>query len=139
MQAGCTFCLHHKPTVPSIHQQTFCSLQASNNGLVTFREHYNSHQTSSFPRKSLPIPLIAPLWAHTIPALSGSVYHRVSQDSRTLEQVALMITEKNQGLGDYSPSIAVIISWFEMRLHEDPDDSRRVAHPHEDGGENPVH
>ncbi len=56
----------------------------------------------------------------------------MAQDSHTLNQVAAMIVEEDPGLEGYSPSIAVVISWFEARLQEDS------TRDHEDGGEGPV-
>ena len=90
---------------------------------MTFREPLNSFDTRPFPRTLLPLPLIAPLWVHSVHSLSGPIYHRVAEDQQTLSQVAAMVVREDPGLEGYSPSVAVIISWFEARLLEDSADT----------------
>lgn len=102
---------------------------------MSFREPLNSIETTSLPRTSLPVPLISPLWAHSIHSLSGPIYYRVAQDNHTLSQVAATIVEEDPAQEGYSPSVAVIISWFQARIHEDSDNN---VHLHEEGGNNQV-
>lgn len=99
-------------------------VKVSHNGLVSFEEYYHPSDIRSFPLTSLPVPLIAPLWTTFLPTLSGPVYHRTAQDSDTLGKVAQMIIDENSELEGYTPSIAVIISWYEARFPED--ESRRT-------------
>jgi hypothetical protein len=85
--------------------------------------------------------MIAPLWGNIIPALSGQTYLRVAQDSQTLERVSQMITDENKELAGYSPSVAVIASWFSMKFHDYPypaDESARGPRASKDGEDYPV-
>lgn len=63
--------------------------------------------------------MIAPLWADLTFDISGTVYSRATNDPATLVQVVAVITALNPGLSDYQPTLAVIVTWFESRLHMD--------------------
>lgn len=62
------------------------------------------------------VPLLAVLWRDFHFVLSGSVYYRQANDSKTLEQVRSVIADVNPGLRDYQPTLAVIVTWFEARI-----------------------
>ena len=67
--------------------------------------------------------MIAPLWVDFQFAVSGAIYSRVTYDPDTLNQVVEMITDLNPALSDYQPALAVIVTWFEPRLHHATDPS----------------
>ncbi len=92
-------------------------LQASTNGLLTFRDAYNSFRVADLPSATTPVPFIAPLWANLDFFFSGTVYARYSTDQSTLEQVARLIMNVNSALNDYRPRLAVVITWFKGRLY----------------------
>lgn len=92
--------------------------QVSLNGLISFQQDYNNYDPSPFPLSDEFVPIIAPLWADFNFTDSGAVYSRVTSDSDTLDQVVEMITNLNPSLSDYQPSLAVVVTWFEPRLHE---------------------
>lgn len=62
-----------------------------------------------------PVPVIAPRWTDWTFKETGSIYYRETRDQTTLDQVAEMIADVNPGLGDYQPTLAVIVTWFEAR------------------------
>ena len=64
-----------------------------------------------------PVPMIAPLWVDFQFDTSGAVYSRVTYNPDTLNRVVKMITNLNPALSEYQPALAVIITWFEPRLH----------------------
>ena len=49
--------------------------------------------------------------------VSGALYSRVTYDSDTLDRVVGMIAGLNPALSNYQPTLAVVITWFEPRLH----------------------
>ena len=61
--------------------------------------------------------MIAPLWADYDLRVTGAVYSRVTNDSDTLNQVVEMLADMNPALSDYQPTLAVVVTWFEPRLH----------------------
>ena len=63
--------------------------------------------------------MIAPLWVDFQFVTSGTIYSRVIDDRDTLNQVVEVITELNPALSDYQPALAVIVTWFEPRLHSE--------------------
>ena len=67
---------------------------------------------SSFPSENQAPPMIAALWANFMFDMTGAVYYRVSNDPDTLNQVVSMITDLNPKLTGYSPTMAVIVTWF---------------------------
>lgn len=85
---------------------------------MTFQGSYNPWQAVPFPH-DFGIPMIAPLWADLTFVLSGSVYSKATDDPATLEQVVHIITDLNPGLSDYQPTLVVVVTWFEARLHMD--------------------
>ncbi len=46
---------------------------------------------------------------------SGTVFHRVTEDSETLEDVKAMIVDEDS---DYQPTLALIVTWFDITLHD---------------------
>lgn len=89
--------------------------QVSTNGFVSFGPSTpNSLYMSSFPAST--IPLVAPLWADFDFRISGSVYHRVSQDDYILDKAASLIASRNQDFVDYRPTLCVIVTWLKAVL-----------------------
>ena len=73
-----------------------------------------------FPNRDLfNIPTIAPLWADFDFSEVGSIYYRVTDDPVTLKYVRDMVTDYNEELLDYRPSLAVVVTWFEAERYED--------------------
>ncbi len=46
---------------------------------------------------------------------SGIVFHRVTEDTETLEEVKAMIVDEDS---DYQPTLALIVTWFDITLHD---------------------
>ena len=68
------------------------------------------------------VPTIAPLWADFDFSDVGTIYYRVvteSKDPATLEEAKNMVTNFNEDLSDYRPTLAVIVTWFEAERYED--------------------
>ena len=73
-----------------------------------------------FPNTNLfNIPTIAPLWADFDFSEVGSIYYRVTDDPVTLKDVRDMVTDFNEELLDYRPSLAVVVTWFEAERYVD--------------------
>ena len=70
-----------------------------------------------------PVPMIAPLWVDFQFVTSGATYYRVTYEPDTLNKVVEVITDLNPALSDYQPALAVIVTWFEPRLHDETDQS----------------
>ena len=94
-------------------------LQASTNGVLSFGEAFESYMVTTLPRITMALPLMAVLWRDFDFSFSGSVYHRQANDTETLAQVRSMIADVNPGLSDYQPILAVIVTWFEAKIHFD--------------------
>ena len=93
------------------------NIQASYNGLVTFVYDLLSPQVQSIPRTGYPlIPVVAPLWTRYTPQTLGSLFSRISYDSLDLNLVKQIISQQNPNLTDYSPSVAVIVTWHDYVL-----------------------
>ena len=91
----------------------------STNGLISFKEKFTSHIAMEFPRTSPPLlPLIAPLWADFNFREAGSIYYRVTNDSDTLKKITLDISNQNSDFVAYTPTLAVVMTWFEARLFQ---------------------
>ena len=57
------------------------------------------------------IPIIATLWTQTASEQgSGTLYSRVTEDASTLELVSDILMEENMEIGNYQPSLAVVIT-----------------------------
>ena len=56
--------------------------------------------------------MIATLWAGFMFDMTGAVYSRVTNDPDTLSQVVSMMTDLNPKLSSYSPTMAVVVTWF---------------------------
>ncbi len=73
-----------------------------------------------FPRQLAPLlPLIAPLWADFNFREAGSLYYRVTNDSTTLRRATQEISRENQDFSNYSPTLAIVVTWFEAVLLQD--------------------
>ncbi len=48
----------------------------------------------------------------------GIIFHRVTEDSETLEEVKEMIMNGNSDLDGYQPELALIVTWFNLSLQE---------------------
>ena len=69
-----------------------------------------------------PVAMIAPLWVDVHFVASGAIYYRVSYEPDTLDQVVKIIADLNPALSDYQPALAVIVTWFDPRLHDETSD-----------------
>jgi hypothetical protein len=92
-------------------------LQASTNGVLSFGETFIDFTSTALPQVTAAVPLVAPLWRDFDFSASGSIYYRQANDSETLNRVRRMITDVNPGLNAYQPTLAVVVTWFEARLH----------------------
>ena len=63
--------------------------------------------------------MIAPLWADYDLRVTGAVYFRATSNQDTLNQVVEMLADMNPALSDYQPTLALVVTWFEPRLHSD--------------------
>ena len=91
----------------------------SSNGFISLGQPYTEHLTHiprAFPINE-PVPVIAPLWVDLELITSGAIYSRVTHNPDTLNQVVEMVTDLNPALSDYHPTQALIVTWFEPRLH----------------------
>ena len=90
-------------------------MQVSTNGLLSFEYEFTDYRACA-PPCSL-VPIVAPMWVDLDFSHRGHIYYRASQDTALLEEVAGMIAEVNGGLGDFHPTLAVVVTWFEARQH----------------------
>ena len=67
---------------------------------------------------NLPYPMIAPLWADFNFRDQGTIYYRVTNDSKTLSEIVERIARHNSNYAEYVPTEAVIVTWFQSRLFE---------------------
>ncbi len=49
---------------------------------------------------------------------SGIIFHRVTEDIETLEEVKEIIMNGNSDLDGYQPELALIVTWFNLTLQE---------------------
>ena len=61
-------------------------------------------------------PLIAPFWADYSFRDAGTLYYRVVNDSVTLSYAAQKITNANGAFESYTPTSAVIVTWFQSKV-----------------------
>lgn len=94
-------------------------MQVSTNGVLSFGDMFLAYQTTTLPRTTMVLPLLAVLWTDFDFSFSGSVYYRQTNNSETLAQVRSMITDMNPGLSDYWPALVVIVTWFEAKIRSD--------------------
>ena len=83
---------------------------------------FDSHIVTLLPRIDLP-PLIAPFWADYSFRDAGTLYYRVVNDHATLSYAAKKITNANIAFRGYTPTSAVIVTWFQsevFRLESSP-------------------
>ena len=98
----------------------FTCLQVSPNGFISIQAELTSFQSyEAVPFPTTVVPVIAPLWADYDFRVTGAVYSRVTNDSDTLNQVVEILADMNSALSDYQPSLAVVATWFEPRLHDE--------------------
>ncbi len=90
----------------------------STNGLLSFEAPFTEHRVCTLPCTT--VPIIAPIWVDLIFTRSGFIYYRTTQDSAVLNKVAEMIAGVNPGLSDYQPTLAIIVTWFEAPLRNQP-------------------
>lgn len=77
--------------------------------------------------RSLPNqPAILPLWANFNVNTSSLVYYRISKDAVTLQEVARMIYNVNIEFVLFQPTLAVIVTWFQVQLPAN--NSSKVRH-----------
>ncbi len=95
-------------------------MQISTNGLISFDRNFSqfrSYTVSPFPRTSSPyLPLIAPLWADFNFRDSGIIYYRLATDENTLEAVADVIASLNSDYSQFTPTLAVVVTWFQSKF-----------------------
>ena len=70
--------------------------------------------------------MIAPLWADFDFREHGTIYHRVENDTIIMDEISQRIAVANELHEDYMPKEAVIVTWFQSRLFEDPTTVGRV-------------
>lgn len=78
---------------------------------------FNSYNPSSFPRTSPPIlPLVAPIWADFNFKSSGTIYYGVHENDDISDHITSMIARSNSDFLDYTPTLAIIVTWFQSSL-----------------------
>lgn len=92
-------------------------IQVSTNGLLSFEEGFDSYIVSRFPRTApSSVPLIAPLWADFNFRDAGTLYYRVTTEARTLDAAVEYIEYRNAIYGEYRPTMAVVVTWFQSKV-----------------------
>ena len=85
-------------------------------GIFSFRRPFDYTSKSPGPFTRLFTgsfdPVIAPLWA-TYFEDQGNVSYRSTNNSNVLDQFTRMITDADSGIGDYKPTLAIILTWKE--------------------------
>ena len=76
---------------------------------------FDSYIVTRLPDIDLP-PLIAPFWADYSFRDAGTLYYRVIYDNTTLSYVAQKITNANVAFRGYTPTSAVIVTWFQSKV-----------------------
>ena len=95
----------------------------SSNGFISLQQENDRLTYEPFPFPiTAPVAMIAPLWADLQFVTSGAVYYRVTYKPDTLDQVVEIITDLNPALSNYQPAQAMIVTWFEPRLHDETSD-----------------
>ena len=91
-------------------------VQVSTNGFLSFErpEPYSSPDVST-----LSIPIIAPLWVDLDFSSGGTIYYRITNDSSTLNLIVERIRDGNEELRDYTPTQAVVVTWFKSPAFDD--------------------
>ena len=94
-------------------------MQISTNGLILFDydNQFQSYAISVLPRRIRPyLPIIAPLWADFNFRDSGNVFYRLTTDSETLERVSSILKSIGPRYSDFSPTLALVVTWFQSKL-----------------------
>ena len=81
---------------------------------MSFEDEYDDYNLCHFP--CVITPVIAPVWADLDFRFEGLIYYRSSQDPDILDRVGGMITDVNPRLSDYTPTLAVVVTWFDAML-----------------------
>ena len=94
-------------------------MKVSTNGFISFGGEFveDSFDVGLF-FDGVPYPMIAPLWADFNFREEGTIYYRVTNDKEILDKIAKRIARHNFDYTHYSPTVAVIITWFQSRLFE---------------------
>ena len=85
---------------------------------MSFDDAYDWSEICFLPCPSVPVPIIAPIWADLDFSDEGRIYYRSTQDPGLLDQVRQMIADVNPGMSDYEPTLAVIVTWFEAKFFD---------------------
>jgi len=82
---------------------------------VTFRITYDSPNPEPFP---IPRSIIAPYWTDldVNGILGGNIYYRIEQDTEILNTFSSSVATVNPEFANYSATMAVIITWFNVTL-----------------------
>ena len=92
-------------------------MQISTNGFVSFEEELvNSHIIPSRRALATIVPVVAPLWADFNFRDAGIIYYKVSYDETTLRQVAERLRRLSDAYRDFTPRVAVVVTWFRAHL-----------------------
>ena len=95
----------------------FLYKQAMSNGLMSFIYDVISPGVQGFPRKTYPlVPIVASLWTPFIEQNQGRIYRRITNDSLALSWVREIILSRNPDLGDYQPTVAIVVTWHNFVL-----------------------
>ena len=78
--------------------------------IVTRLSHDDFSPPMDFP------PLIAPFWADYSFRDAGTIYYRAVNDNATLSYAAQKITNANVAFEGYTPTSAVIVTWFQSKV-----------------------
>ena len=85
-------------------------MQVSTNGFFAFEE--------TGIQQPLGNTIIAPLWADFNFRLEGNLFYRVANDNITLNAIVERISQRNSAYADYTPTEAVIVTWFQSTSFE---------------------
>jgi len=91
--------------------------QISTNGLISFGSPFSSGQIEPFPQFT---PLIEPFWAdlEVREENGGAIFYRIDQNLLTLNSITSEVSALNADFSSFSPSYAVIITWFNANLKD---------------------
>ena len=63
--------------------------------------------------------MIAPLWADFNFRNGGTLYYRIEVKQNVLDMISEKLAAQNQDYEAYSPTLAVIVTWFESTLFQE--------------------
>ena len=90
-------------------------MQVSTNGLVSFRDGFDSNHAEDFSGMfEHPVAIVAPLWKNLSTEDFGSIFYRSSNSSDMLDGMAELIVNSSSNYTAFRPKLSVVATWQDI-------------------------